>query len=187
MGFSRQEYWRGLPSSFPGDLPNPGIKPVSSALQADSYHLSYQGSPIYIVRSLEYLLYLNKIKWSKVKVNSVISNCLQPKESPPGRNTGVGSLSLLQRIFPNQGSNPGLPHCRQILYQLSHKGSSRILTGVGSLSLLRGIFLTEELNQGLLHCKLILYQLSHKGSLGTNLQQGEGNLNRKRLMLIKRK
>ena len=33
------------------------------------------------------------------------------------------SLSLLQRIFPTQGSNPGLPHCRQILYQLSHKGS----------------------------------------------------------------
>jgi len=35
----------------------------------------------------------------------------------------VGSLSLLQRIFPTQGSNPGLPHCRRILYQLSHKGS----------------------------------------------------------------
>ena len=42
----------------------------------------------------------------------------------PGQNTGVGSLSLLQGIFPNQGLNPGLPHCRQILYQLSHKGSS---------------------------------------------------------------
>ena len=35
----------------------------------------------------------------------------------------VGSLSLLQGIFPTQGSNPGLPHCRQILYQLSQKGS----------------------------------------------------------------
>ena len=41
----------------------------------------------------------------------------------PGQNTGVGSLSLLQGIFPTQGSNPGLPHCRRILYQLSHKGS----------------------------------------------------------------
>ena len=40
----------------------------------------------------------------------------------PGQNTGVGSLSLLQGIFPTQGSNPGLPHCRWILYQLSHKG-----------------------------------------------------------------
>ena len=39
----------------------------------------------------------------------------------PGQNTGVGSLSLLQGIFPTQGSNPGLVHCRQILYQLSHK------------------------------------------------------------------
>ena len=41
----------------------------------------------------------------------------------PGRNTGVGSLFLLQVIFPIQGLNPGLLHCRWILYQLSHKGS----------------------------------------------------------------
>ena len=41
----------------------------------------------------------------------------------PGQNTGAGSLSLLQGIFPTQGLNPGLPHYRQILYQLSHKGS----------------------------------------------------------------
>ena len=40
----------------------------------------------------------------------------------PGQNTGVGSLSLFQVIFPTQGSSPGLPHCRWILYQLSHKG-----------------------------------------------------------------
>ena len=44
----------------------------------------------------------------------------------PGQNTGVGSLSLLQGIFPTQGLNPGLSYCRQILYQLSHKGSLRI-------------------------------------------------------------
>ena len=43
----------------------------------------------------------------------------------PGQNTGVGSLSFLQGIFPTQGSNPGLSHCRWILYQLSHKGSPR--------------------------------------------------------------
>ena len=41
----------------------------------------------------------------------------------PGENTGVGSLSLLQGIFPSQGSNPGLPHCRQILYKGSPKES----------------------------------------------------------------
>ena len=48
----------------------------------------------------------------------------------PGQNTGVGSLSFPQWIFPNQGSNPGLLHCRWILYQLSHKGSPRILMWV---------------------------------------------------------
>ena len=47
-----------------------------------------------------------------------------------GQNTGVGSLFLLQGIFPPQRSNPGLPHCRQIVYQLSHKGSPRILEWV---------------------------------------------------------
>ena len=40
----------------------------------------------------------------------------------PGQNTRVGSLCLLQGIVPTQGSNPGLLHCRRILYQLSHKG-----------------------------------------------------------------
>ena len=48
----------------------------------------------------------------------------------PGQNAGVGSLSLLQGIFPTQVLNPGLPHCRQILYQLSHLGSPRILEWV---------------------------------------------------------
>ena len=48
----------------------------------------------------------------------------------PGQKTGVGSLSLLQGIFPTQGLNPGLLHCRQILYQLSHKGSPSILESV---------------------------------------------------------
>ena len=44
----------------------------------------------------------------------------------PSTRLGVGSHSLLQGIFPTQGSNPGLPHCRQILYQLSHKGSPQM-------------------------------------------------------------
>ena len=48
----------------------------------------------------------------------------------PGQNTEVGSLSLLQGIFPTQGSNPGLPHCGHILHPLSHKGSQRILEWV---------------------------------------------------------
>ena len=44
-----------------------------------------------------------------------------PRNSP-GQNTGVGFCSLLQGIFLAQGSNPGVPHCRWILYQLSHQG-----------------------------------------------------------------
>ena len=69
VGFSRQEYWSGLPCPPPGDLPDPEIKPRFPTLQADS--LSYE---------------------------------------PPGKpkNTGVGSLSLLQGIFPTQESNQGL-------------------------------------------------------------------------------
>ena len=49
MGFSRQEYWSGLPSPPPGDLPNPGIEPVSlmsSALQVDSLPLSHWGETV---------------------------------------------------------------------------------------------------------------------------------------------
>ena len=66
---------------------------------------------------------------------SVVSNSLRlhglysPWNSP-GQNTGVGGLSLLQGIFPTQGSNPGLPQCRRILYQLSQQGSPRILEWV---------------------------------------------------------
>ena len=80
------------------------------------------------------------IKWSENESRSVVSNSLQPHGlySPwnsPGQNTGVGSFSLLQGIFPTQGldwvdltqgSNQGLSHCRQILYQLSHKGSPSV-------------------------------------------------------------
>ena len=64
-GFCRQEYWNGLPCPLPGDFPNPGIKPRSSTLQADSLLSEPQGKSM---------------------------------------NTGVGSLSLLQGIFPTQGS-----------------------------------------------------------------------------------
>ena len=69
-------------------------------------------------------LQLSRAIWQPVK-GKVTQSCLtlcDPWNSP-GQNTGVCSLSLLQEIFPTQGSDPGLPHCRQILYQLSIKGS----------------------------------------------------------------
>ena len=71
---------------------------------------------------------------------SVVSNSLWPHvhDPPgsfvhgdsPGKNNEVGCHALLQGIFPTQGSNPGLPHCRWILYCLSHQGSPRILQWV---------------------------------------------------------
>ena len=84
------------------------------------------------------------MKWiSYVCVSLVDQSCLtlcdpmdcRPQGSSihgdyPGKNIEMGCLALLQGIFPTQGSNPGLPHCRQILYCLSHQGSPRILEWV---------------------------------------------------------
>ena len=72
---------------------------------------------------------------SESERRSLVSDSLRPHGlySPwnsPGQNTGVGSLFLLQGIFPTQGSILGLPRCRRILYQLSHKGSPGILEWV---------------------------------------------------------
>ena len=88
MEFSRPEYLSGKPFRSPGDLPNLGIEPRSSALQVDSLPAESQEKP---------------------------------------KNTGVGSLSLLQWIFLAQESNQGLLHCMWILYQLSYEGSPRPL------------------------------------------------------------
>ena len=49
IGFSKQEYWSGLPCPPPGDLPNPGTEPMSPALQVDSLLLSHWESPIYVL------------------------------------------------------------------------------------------------------------------------------------------
>ena len=84
MEFSRSECWSGQPFPSSGDLPNPGIKPRSPTLPADSLPAKPQGKP---------------------------------------KNTGVGSLSLLQWIYPTQELNQGLLHCSKILYQLSYQGS----------------------------------------------------------------
>ena len=81
----------------------------------------------------------------------------------PGQNTGVSNLSLLQGIFPTQGLNPSFPHCRQIFYQLSHKGSPRILEWVTYPFSSRSSQLRNQ-NWGLLHYRQILYQLSYQGS-----------------------
>ena len=55
----------------------------------------------------------------------------------PGQNAGVGSLSLLWGIFPTQGLNPSPPHCRRMLYQMSHQGSIRACIWQSSNSFLK--------------------------------------------------
>ena len=114
LGFSRQEYWSGLPFPSPGDLPDPEIEPRSPTLPVDTLPSEPPGKPQFC---------------------SVVSDSLWPHRlysswNFPGQNTGVGSLSLLQGIFPTQGSNPGLTQCRQLLYQLSHQRSPGILEWV---------------------------------------------------------
>ena len=74
--------------------------------------------------------------------HTIVSNSLEPHGlnsscNSPGQNTGVDSLSLLQGIFSTQGSNPGLPQCGWILYQLSHKRSCHGPASAGSRDTLR--------------------------------------------------
>ena len=162
------------------------ISVVSSLRPPGKYHqMKYSLSP---QTFLMYYLDVAQIEEDKIclfmlccESHSVVSNSLWPHGlhsgwNSPGQNSGVGSLSLLQGIFPTQGSKPGLPHCGWILYQLNHKGSPRILE-VGSLSLLQRICPTQESNRDLLHCRRILYQLSYQGSpfTGDILKQRNGD------------
>ena len=110
-------------------------------------------------------LYLG-MKWSESR--SVVSNSLLPHGlyspwNPPGNNTGVGSLSLLQRTFPTQESNPDLSKWQADSLPAEPRRKPKNI-GVGSLSLLQQIFPTQESNWDLLHCRQILYQLSYQGS-----------------------
>ena len=109
--FPRQEYWSGLPLPSSGGLPDPGMEPWSPALQADSL-------PSEPEKLLFSLCCLCSVAQSCLTLcNSVDSN--PPGSSvhgdSPGKTTGVGCHAFLQGIFATQGSNPGLPHCRQIL------------------------------------------------------------------------
>ena len=105
-------------------------------------------------------------KWSESC--SVMSDSLGPRglystQNSPGQNTGVGSLSILQGIFPTQGMEPRSPALQADSLLAESQGTPKS-TGVGSLSLLQGIFLTQESNWSFLHCRWILYQLSYQGS-----------------------
>ena len=131
MGFSRQEYQSGLPFPSPEDL-DPEIEPRSSALQADSLPSELWGSFYCTAKWISHTY--TYMKWSEVKVaQSCLTLCVWPHGLQharllfpwnfPGKNTGVGSRSLLQGIFLIQESNQGLLHCRQNLCWLSYQGS----------------------------------------------------------------
>ena len=110
-----------------GNFCNPGIKPASSAPPTLASRFFTTSA------TWEDPSYMLKME-VKSENHSVVSDSLWPYGlySPwnsLGQNPGVGSFSLLQEIFPTQGSNPGLLHCRWVLYQLSHKGSPRNWSG----------------------------------------------------------
>ena len=78
MGFSRQEYWSGLPCPSPGNLPDRGIKPRTSALRADALSSESQGKPEYILGLMLKLKlqYFGQLMW---KANSLEKTLIQGK------------------------------------------------------------------------------------------------------------
>ena len=81
----------------------------------------------WIIQSMEFSrLTQSSVNYIYYVVHHIPSTYIYSPWNSPGQNTGAGSLSLLQGSFPTQGSNPGIPHCRRILYQLSHRGSPLI-------------------------------------------------------------
>ena len=118
MGFSRQDYLCGLLYPQPGDLPNSGIKLRLLHLlhwQAGSLPLVSPGKPV-----IKYWLIVSRSVFRLHRLGP--SRLLRPWGFS-GKNTGMGTRSLLQGIFPTQGSNLGLLCCRQILYHLSYQRS----------------------------------------------------------------
>ena len=126
MGFSRQEYWSGLPFPSPRNLSNSRIQPESPTLWAGSL----LSQPLWKTRILGCVAMPSSrgLPNPGIKPRSLALQVDSLPLEPPGKpkNTGVGSLSLLQGIFPTQGLSLSC-NGRQVLYQLSHKGSPRIL------------------------------------------------------------
>ena len=112
LGFSRQEYWSGLPF-FNACMHAKSLQLCLTL--CDPMHSSPPGS----------------------SVHRILQARILPFPSPLGRNTGVDNQSLLQGISPTQGLNPCLLHCRWILYRLNHQGSPLVneKTSVGQWEL----------------------------------------------------
>ena len=105
-GFSRQDYWSGLPLWL-------------------------------VLKSQDLFEWVSEVAQSCPTLcnpmDCSLTRFLRPWDFP-GKNTGVGCHFLLQEIFPTQGLNPGLPHCRQTLYRLSHQGRSKVLSIAGRIT-----------------------------------------------------
>ena len=128
MRFFRQEYWSALSFPISGDLPDPRIQPTffTSLALAGRFLIT---SATRKAHGTNLEAWKEKWKWScSVVSDSLRLHGLQPTRflcpwDFPGKNAGVGYHFLPQDIFPTQGLNPGLLHCRQMLYRLSHQGS----------------------------------------------------------------
>jgi len=98
MGFSRQEYWRGLPFHSPGQLPDPGIEPRSSALQVDSLPSKPPGNPFLediILQKLLTICEKNTLFFPWLQQNHFLAHMYLCPWDFPGKNTGVGLHFLL--------------------------------------------------------------------------------------------
>ena len=110
----------------------------------------------------------------KVKVSQLYLTLCDPMDYTvhgilQAKITGVGSLSLLQEIFPTQRSNPGLQHCRWILYQLRHKGSPRILEWGAYTFSSRSSWPRNQNRAPALQVDFLPTELSGKPNKGSNL------------------
>ena len=119
QGISLARLLGWLTISFYRGLPHTETEPASLLWEADSLPLCHQGSPGVCVS-------LSGVSDSLLPHGMYPARLLCPWDSP-GKNAGVGCLSLLQGIFLTQGSNLGLLHCRLILYCLNHQGSPYLL------------------------------------------------------------
>ena len=110
------------------------------------------------VNPLKSVPFLSTNKWSEscsVMSHSLQSHGLYSPWNSPGQNTEVGSFSLLPGIFPTQGSNPCLPHCRRILCQLINKGSPPYQLNLGTIL---NLLLSFQQSSQHLHKEWILSQ-----------------------------
>ena len=116
MGFSRQEYWSGLPFPSPEDLSDPGIKPRSPALQADSLSTELWGKSTQMSLSKLWEIVKDREAWRAVvhgvETEQQQQNCGTPGSSVHGTLQAISEVGyhcLLQGIFPTERSNPMSP------------------------------------------------------------------------------